>query len=182
MVDVKRFYLLVYLIAMRTILLSPCIIHPWEPFCFHHISYIHENHFAFTMYHTSLRTILLSPYIIHPWEPFCFHHVLYIHENHFAFTMYYTSMRTILLSPCIIHPWEPFCFHHVLYIHENHLAFTMYRTSTLLTYTFFCFFRLIICVPFFIRKTSTFYQTVFFFKFCKMYTFDQYFWLEFRIT
>jgi len=50
-----------------------------------------------------------------------------------------------------------------------------------MTYTLFCFFRLTICIPFFIRKILTFYRTVFF-LICKMYTFDQYFWLEITNT
>ena len=42
---------------------------------------------------------------------------------------------------------------------------------------FFGFFEFIICIPFFVKPKSTFYRTVLF-ELCKMYTFDQYFWLE----
>ena len=41
----------------------------------------------------------------------------------------------------------------------------------MVTYTLFYFFRLTICIPFLIRKMSTFYQTVF----KKMYTIDNMF-------
>ena len=43
-----------------------------------------------------------------------------------------------------------------------------------------CFFGFIICIPFFIRKKINFLLNIYFI--CKMYTFDQYFWLEITNT
>jgi len=47
--------------------------------------------------------------------------------------------------------------------------------SSTVTRTLFLLFKLTICITNFVRKKSTFYRT---FKICRMYTFDQYVWLE----
>ena len=69
------------------------------------------------------------------------------------------------------------CFRDVAIYISSYQELEYRIKSSTAKYTYFCFFRLTICIPFFIRKIINFLSDIFF-KICKMYTFDQYFWLE----